>query len=480
MNIRFSALDLQASCDLLIVGVAKGLDSDFDSLDHAFGGELKRLAEAREFTGAAGSSLALPTMGRIGARDLLLLGVGDGDEDAVWAAACKAGKAARAAKATSVQLALEGLTADRQILGFGSGNYAYLAYKPESERSASVDELTIVGDEDETDDALILAKYTDWARDLINQPPADLYPETLAAAAYTLASIPNVTVTVWDEKKLAEEGCVGLIGVGQGSTRPPRMIHVRYAPADSKAHVALVGKGITFDSGGLSLKPSASMMTMKCDMGGAGTVLGAVGAIAALGAPVTVDCFVASAENMLGANSYKLSDVLKYNNGVTVEVHNTDAEGRLVLADALLLASAVEGATHIIDVATLTGACAIATGPAFAGLFTPSDELAGELLEHAQANGDGLWRMPYYLPYKASLKSDVAQIKNVGAREGGATSAALFLGHFVAENKVWAHIDIAGNAFMEKSTEHYAAGATGELVRTLVAWAQAQADADAE
>ncbi len=274
---------------------------------------------------------------------------------------------------------------------------------------------------------------------------------------------------MWDVKRLRAEGCVGTLAVGQGSERPPCIIKVTYKAKNPKAHVALVGKGVTFDSGGLSIKPSAGMQTMRCDMAGAATVLAALGAAATLELPVSIDCWVAAAENMTGGNAFKLGDILTYANGVTVENHNTDAEGRLVLADCLIQASRGD-ATHIVDLATLTGACVVALGPDFSGLFTHDDALAADLMAVGAETGEAFWRMPLHKPYKDGLKADWAQLKNVAGRDAGATTAALFLEHFVGKDKRWAHLDIAGPAFLEKPSGPYAAGATGNPMRAVVRW----------
>ncbi len=470
MNVQFSTRDLDANVDLLVIGVGDDLDGDLDELDTRFGGKLRDWCEQRKFTGSAGSKLAIPSLGRIAAAELLLVGTGDGSASSLFAAAGQAGRTARSRGAATVQLDLGGQHFESVFQGYAAGNYHYDRYKPEAERTRATESLTLTGTGTDVGRATTLARYVSWTRDLVNGPPADIYPDSLAHEAGKLAKLDHTTVTVWGADELRKNNCVGIIAVGQGSSRDPRLIHVSYRPPGAKAHICLVGKGITFDAGGLSIKPTGGMLTMKCDMGGAATMLGVVGAVADIGAPVAVDCFIGSAENMLGADAYKLMDVLTYDNGVTVEIHNTDAEGRLVLADALIQASRVEGATHIIDAATLTGACAIATGPDFAGLFTPDDALADDLMRHASANGDGLFRLPYHEPYKSMLKSDVAQIKNVGGREGGATTAALFLSHFVGEGKRWAHLDIAGNSFMDKPHGIYPSGGTGENVRGLVSW----------
>ena len=218
------------------------------------------------------------------------------------------------------------------------------------------------------------------------------------------------------------------------------------------------------------------MQTMRCDMGGAATMLGAAGAIAELGTPIKVDTFIGAVENMAGANSYKLGDILKYNNGVTVEIHNTDAEGRLVMADCLIQASNLESVTHILDAATLTGACVVALGEDFTGIFTDNDALYGDLAQCAELEGEGLWRLPLHKPYNTKLKSEWAQIKNVGGRAAGSTTAALFLQHFVDESKTWAHLDVAGSAFNDRTHLFYSPGATGQMVRTIASWAKHRAE----
>lgn len=478
MNIRFASRDLNAPADLLVFGVGEDLAAGLAELESRFGSSLQAHAARRKFDGKSGSSLQVSPMGALGAAELLLVGLGSGSADDLWKAAGTAGRTARSLGAERVILDLAG---DARLIAeaFAIGNYSYDHHKPESERKAATSELVFVGEAgapNESASASIRIQAQAWARDLVNHPPADLYPETLAQEAVDhLANLPHTDVTVWREADLVAHRCVGVIAVGQGSNRGPRLIHIKYRPPGATAHVCLVGKGVTFDSGGYSLKPSPSMLTMKCDMAGAATVLAATEAAIREGAKVNIDTFVGAVENLVNGEAYKLGDVLKYDNGVTVEIHNTDAEGRLVLADCLIQASRVQGATHIIDVATLTGACVIATGPDLSGLFTADDAFANELLGLAAAQHDGLWRLPLHQPYKSMLKSDVAQLKNVGGRDAGATTAALFLQHFV-DGKTWAHIDIAGPSFMDSPRGAYAAGGTGELVRTLAEWLVSKAN----
>jgi leucyl aminopeptidase len=481
VNVRFANLALtDVVADVLVVGVTASLDAA-DTLDAALHGQLKAWVESQKFEASAGEALVVPTFGQIAAKTLAIIGLGDGSPTAVAKAAGKAGQLARKHRATSMAISFgeQDVTAVTHTLEFAEvGNYAYDRFLPEKRQLPALERLLVLGQA--TSDELtaaaaragIRARFQAFSRDLVNDPAADLTPAELANKALSLAKIPDVEVEVWDIARCEAEGLVGVVAVGQGSANPGCMIRVRYRPDNAKDHIALVGKGVTFDSGGLSLKPSGGMQTMRCDMGGAATALGAIGAIATLGLPLTVDAFVPAVENMCAANSYKLGDILRYRNGVTVEIHNTDAEGRLVLADALILASEVEGVSRVVDLATLTGAVVVAIGPDFTGMFTKDDGLAGELQTAANGAAELLWRLPLHAPYKRSLKGAWGQIKNVGGREAGSITAALFLEHFVSDSIRWAHLDIAGTAFADTAVEPYVVGGTGQVVRTLVNWAE--------
>jgi len=473
VNVRFVTEPVaKVKADLLAVAVPPSMDGAIRELDEALGKQLVRELEARRFKGAVGSAIVVPTLGRLPARTLLAVGVGDGSFPSLAIAASRAGREARALHARTLALAFaaNGTIANRLVEETFNGNYAWQAYKPEDERSPALESVLVVGAGGRADAraSSVRLKWQSWTRDLVNAPAADIYPEALAAKAQELAALPHVTVEVWDADRCRDEGCAGIIAVGQGSDRPPCLVHVRYAPPDPKDRVALVGKGVTFDSGGYSLKPTDGMMTMRCDMGGAATMFAATGAAAELGLPIAVDCFVGAVENMVSGKAYKLGDILRYSNGVTVEIHNTDAEGRLVLADCLIRASDVPGVTAIIDAATLTGACVVALGDDYAGLFASNDALAKEIEAAAVNCAELVWRLPMHAPYNELLKSDYAQIKNVGGRAAGAVTAALFLKHFVKDAIAWAHLDIAGPAFREKANGRWTAGATGELVRTVL------------
>ena len=471
MNVTFSASSpSDVSCDALVFIVSESWRDELADLDAAMQGGLIQWLESEEFEK---SPKAVPTFGRLPARNLLVVPA----RGAMAESFAKAGRTVRNAGYETIALHAPGQDVQEIIEHFRIGAYAFEPYKAEKDRTPQPADLVILGAEEtpalraDADAATIRAKWQDWTRDQVNAPPADLYPESFAQRTVeALSGIEGVTVEVWDHERCEAEGLVGLIAVGQGSSRPGRLIHVTYDPAGAKRHIALVGKGVTFDAGGLSLKPSSAMQTMRCDMGGAGTVLGAIGAIAELKLPVKVDVFVGAVENMVGANSFKLGDILRYRNGVTVEIHNTDAEGRLVLADCLINACATEGVEMVVDAATLTGACLVALGEDFTGMFTADDALAADLQKAADDAGDGIWRLPLHAPYNEKLKGQWSQIKNVGGRMAGATTAGLFLQHFVTDDVRWCHLDIAGSSWRDNATKAWAPGATGQMVRGLTNW----------
>jgi leucyl aminopeptidase len=315
-------------------------------------------------------------------------------------------------------------------------------------------------------------------RDLVNTAPSDLVPAVLAARAEQVAAEAGLAVTVLAEDALAAGGYGGLLGVGQGSVNPPRLVRLEHAPEGAARSLVLAGKGITFDSGGLSLKPAKSMETMKSDMSGAAAVLGAMQAIAALDLPVRVVGYLAIAENMPGGAAQRPSDVITIFGGTTVEVTNTDAEGRLVLADALA-ASAADSPDIIIDVATLTGAQVVALGTLVGAVMANDDGLRDAVVDAARRAGEAMWPMPLPPEMGKSLESAVADLVNLPAdsRAGGMLMAGLFLQEFVPSGVRWAHLDIAGPAFNESGPHGYTPkGGTGSATRTLVQIAQDMAD----
>lgn len=304
------------------------------------------------------------------------------------------------------------------------------------------------------------------ARDLTNMSGNDLTPERLAFYAEEMAQKLDLDIEVLDEWSCAEEQMGGLLGVGQGSVNPPRMIVIHYeGDPDSSEKWGLVGKGITFDTGGISLKPSASMEEMISDMGGAAAVLGAIHAIASMKVKANVLAVIPTAENMPSDRALKPGDVIRTMSGYTVEVVNTDAEGRLVLVDGITTAIK-RGATKLIDVATLTGAVLVALGTEATGAVTNNEELFAQLVAASEKSGERVWQLPAYADYKKLIESDVADLKNSGGRYAGSITAGLFIGHFV-EDKPWVHLDIAGTAYLKGSRRWEPKGATGVMVRTL-------------
>ena len=476
MNTDFaSTAPLSAAVDLLaVLTPTDGVAAAIAGLDgpNGFAGTLASIVADESFTGKAGTNVAAPGFGRVAARRVVLIGVGGGTLAEQHAAAGSIGNLARSRGARSVALVGVAAGAVRgAIEAFAEGNYRFDKYKADDARKAPAQTLTLLGldpDLEAVRRAEASVAGQNLARDLVNEPAAEIYPQSLARVAEALAS-DLVSVTVLDEVAIREKGMGGISGVGQGSDRPPRFVHMTYTPAVvAKAHVVIIGKGVTFDSGGLSLKPNDGMLTMRCDMAGSAAVIGAMKAIAAIQPNVRVDAIFGAVENMPSGNSYKLGDILRMYNGKRVEVHNTDAEGRLVLADCLSYAQELNP-DAIVDLATLTGAAVVALGDWYSAVYSKSDTLAGQLLSAAGTAGEGAWRMPLPDLYKDKLKAEWGDLKNVGGRAGGSITAALFLSEFVTTPN-WAHIDIAGPAFFDSALMHYVPGGTGTWVRTLVRW----------
>ena len=362
------------------------------------------------------------------------------------------------------------------VEGFQLGNYEYLAYKSKSDKRL-LTKLTIITalklTAKELDELEIVTSAVHKTRDMVNAPANDLYPQVMVDSAKKLSRGLGIKIKVWEEKDLIADGLGGIYAVGKGSNRPPRLVKLEYKPTGAKTSLALVGKGITFDTGGLSLKPAESMVGMKYDMTGAAAVLQALIAIAALKLPIRATAWLCLAENMPSGEATRPNDVIRIRNGKTVEVLNTDAEGRLVLADGLSMASE-ENPDYIVDVATLTGAATIALGNRYAGLM--GDEKAIKKVQNAAAEaGELVWHMPLPEELRPLLNSDIADIANVkiGNRAGGMLIGGLFLREFVGSERgkkpAWAHLDIAGPANNDAAAYgHTPKGATGVTVRTLV------------
>jgi len=439
------------------------------------------------FTAKAGTVVKLPGGDAVRASTLVVVGVGEVDSVDPEALRRAAGAGVRSARKGSVALALpctdEG---DLEAICEGAllGGYSFDRYRSEPGDHA-VSEVVVLCDrprakpaEQALESAEVVARAVARTRDWVNTSPRDLTPQGFADAVTSLDRPQRMSVTVWDERRLAAERCGGILGVGQGSANPPRLVRLDYKPRRSVSHLALVGKGITYDSGGLTLKTTTGLMTMKCDMAGAAAAVNATYAIAELGLPVEVTCLAALAENMPSGTATRPGDVLAIRNGRTVEVLNTDAEGRLVLADALVLAGEADPDV-IIDVATLTGACMVALGARTAGVLSNDDRLRDTLTAAAGRAGEALWPLPIPEEMKDKVTSSaVADLRQHNPdTHGGALFAAAFLREFVGERR-WAHLDIAGPAFHEGEPYGYVAkGGTGVGVRTLVRFAQQAAQA---
>jgi len=445
---------------------------------------------AAKLIGKKGQNLLVPREG-FPAGAALLVGVGpkaDFDVTALRRALGRTGGTARrfGTVATTFPLALGARRGTEAVQaaaeGLGLGSYRFRRYKTGEDDGAPLDRITILGSarwdakaaREAVARAEILVDAACWARDLVNTPAGDLPPAEIAKAAQAMAKQAGLTCKIWNESQLAQGGFGGILGVGKGSVNPPRMIELSYQGAGARTTpIALTGKGISFDSGGLSLKDAGGMETMKIDMGGAASILGTMKAIAALKPRINVIAAIPCSENMPSGSAQKPGDVITHRGGTTSEVLNTDAEGRLVLADALAYLVEKEPAC-IVDTATLTGACMVALGTDVGGAMGTSDELATELIRAGAAAGEPLWQLPLFADYRALIDSKVADIKNIGKRYGGAITAAWFLAEFVGDVP-WVHLDIAGPAYTEHGNDLGPAGATGMPVRTLVGFLLARA-----
>jgi leucyl aminopeptidase len=457
--------------DARAIGVVKGR-LEGEGVDWAF-------LAAQGFEGKRGE--VRTTAGPDG-RPVFVVGLGPADvldADVVRGAAASLIRTAKRAGSLAVDFAgavaaeVDAAAVAQAIVeGTVLGSYRYTAFKS-SPTPSPLERLVIVGatgkrPQAAVDRALVVTEAVCFARDLVNEPGGSLTPIELAKRAVAAGAESGFDVEVWDEKAIKAERLGGLLGVNRGSTQKPRFLKLTYEPDNPRATVALVGKGITFDSGGLSIKTTDGMVGMKGDMGGGAAVLGAFRAVAALGAKVRLLGFIPLTDNMPGGDATRVGDVLTIRNGTTVEVLNTDAEGRLVLADALSLAT--EAAPDaIVDLATLTGACMVALGDRTAGLMGNHRGWVDQVRAAADSVGEPVWPLPLPGYLRSKLDSDVADIKNVSAgRYGGALTAGLFLKDFVGDGIPWVHLDIAGPSDASETDGEIVKGGTGFGIRTLV------------
>jgi leucyl aminopeptidase len=451
--------------------------------------------DALGLTGKPGSMVRIATRGALPATAVAVVGLGRRDDltlerlrRAAGAVASSSERLARIAVGLAEEVPAGASDADavRAVVeGLALGAYRFTQYRSDATPSR-LEDVAVCVDADRVGaaraalaDARVATDATLLVRDLVNTPPQDKRPPALAERVAALFADTAVTVRVLDEQDLAEGGYGGILAVGQGSSAPPRLVELRWSPAGASAHVGLVGKGITFDTGGISLKPSEAMETMKMDMAGAATVAAVVRAAAALELPIEVTGVLALAENMPSGTATRVSDVIRMRSGRTVEVMNTDAEGRLVLGDGIAHVAEL-GATTIVDVATLTGAVIIALGDDIAAVIANDDALADALLASAARAGEPLWRLPLASEqYADKLEGMTGDIRNVTGRAGGTLMGGLFLHRFVPDGVAWAHLDIAGVAWSADNGPLRTKGGTGASARTLLDWLRGVASAGA-
>ncbi len=473
--------------EVLVVGVlqasGKGAMTPWlKPLDTALDGALAKLIAKEEFTGKRDQTIALGTLGRIGPEKVVLMGLGErravgGPEVRTFAS--KAARTANSEKATSLAIALPpGLEGELRATGEGLeiGAYRFTKYFTGERKPKKVLASVVVGVagklKPNAKAAIALGQQVggavNVARDLSNEPPNVIYPESFAAAAEKLAKDSGLEVQVFDFKEIRKRGMKLIDAVGRGSVREPRFVHISWNPKGAKRKLVFVGKGITFDTGGISIKPAAGMGDMKHDMSGAANVVGLMAAVAAIKPKVAVHAIASLAENMPDGDAYRPGDIWGSLDGKTVEIVNTDAEGRLVLADALAYARTLSP-DLIVDNATLTGACLVALGATTAGWYASHEDTAREFAAALKDSGESMWRMPLLEELREQIKSEVADVKQTGDRYGGSITAALFLREFAGTGK-WVHCDIAGPASIDRPISWMQAkGATGHGVLTFLA-----------
>ncbi len=496
MDIQIVTQTVEAvQADALVVSAARKTGKDEQgvvlsataaAVDKALGGLLSEVCASGEFKGGLGELLTLHTMGRITAKRVLIVGLGAQNKITAQSLRHSSAVATRHLQNTGARQITLALQWDdeqeatrynevqAEVEGALLGLYTFRMYKQAEKNSAerTVSQLGVLltGNREHIESAIeqgkVLAEATNFARSLVNEPPNVLTPTELARRATTMAQQVGLEYEVFDRAKIVELQMGGLLGVAQGSAEPPQFIVLRYRGGQAtEKGMALVGKGITFDTGGISIKPPTGMDEMKGDMGGAAAVLGAMQAIAGLKPAINVTALVPTCENMPSGTAYRPGDILRISNGKTIEIINTDAEGRLILADALSYA-VKEGLSPIIDLATLTGAMVIALGNVTTGIFSNDEQLTNAIIAAGKVAGEKFWAMPMDEEYGESIKSDIADVKQTGSRAGSSITAAKILEHFVSDT-TWAHLDIAGTSYLDSKKPYQEKGGTGVGVRTL-------------
>ncbi len=490
MDLRVSEISLlQWSGDGLAIGFFEDqveLTGDLETLNEKLAGTLQELIDEEAFKGKEGSVAVTRVGGHSPIRKLILVGLGKLNAlklEGLRRGAAAIARAAKKAKckALAVHLPLWQGDASKTTQAIAEGIelalHQDLRFKSESEEPSitveTVELLGLAGNQAAIDLARKICSGVILARELVAAPANVVTPITLAETATAIAQEYGLNLEILEREDCEKLGMGAFLGVAKASDLPPKFIHLTYKPSGTpRRKLAIVGKGLTFDSGGLNIKVAGSSIEMmKTDMGGAGATLGAAKAIAQIKPDVEVHFISAATENMISGHAMHPGDILTASNGKTIEINNTDAEGRLTLADALVFAEKL-GVDAIVDLATLTGACVIALGDDIAGLWSEDDAVANQLLSAAELAGEKLWRMPIEDKYFDGLKSGIADMKNTGPRPGGAITAALFLKQFVKETP-WAHLDVAGPVWTDKENAYNSPGATGYGVRTLVNWVMA-------
>ena len=472
--------------DLLAVGIIEGeteLSGDLATLDEKIGGAISESIADEEFEGKAGSSVVSRVGGKNPIRKIVIVGLGKSENlklDSWRNAAAAIARLAKKEKTLGISLPQGSASAsdtaqaitEAIILALHEDNRFKSEPESKEPKLETIELIGLSGQDEAIAKGSTIAEGVILARELVNAPANEVTPVTMAEIAQQLANDYGLEIEILEQTDCEkfEQGMGAYIGVGLASEIPPKFIHLTYKPqGTAKRKVAIVGKSLTFDSGGLNLKPSGSgIETMKMDMGGGAATLGAAKAIAQLKPDTEVHFICAATENMISGTAMRPGDILKASNGKTIEVNNTDAEGRLTLADALVFAETLE-VDAIVDLATLTGACIVALGNDIAGLWTGDDALATEMKQAAELAGEKFWQMPIEEKYFEGLKSPIADMKNTGPRAGGSITAALFLKQFIKDTP-WMHLDIAGPVWSDSPSGINNKGATGFPVRTLVNW----------
>jgi leucyl aminopeptidase len=492
-----SASPAEVAADVIVLPVFQGPEAGpgIREAGSALGTDLLEVYRSNGMRGRLGEALTVPTLGGLPAGTILIVGLGRRSElsaDRLRRAIGRVGpRLARfGTVATTFPQALRSTEEAIQATAEGVllGSYRFDRYKlhpsERDEAKPTLKEVVVLGSGRSNgalinkvlDRARIISESVAWARDLVNTPALDATPEFLASEARRIARQAGLQVKIWTERELERGGFGGILGVGQGSTNPPRLIELTYTGAGNARPYAITGKGVTFDSGGLSIKPANSMEWMKADMAGAAAALAAMRAIALLKPRINVIAAIPSSENLPSGSSIRPGDVLTHRGGKTSEVLNTDAEGRLILADAL--AYLVEkNPVAVVDCATLTGAAVVALGEEIAAVFGNDRDVIRQVLSAAEEAGEPAWELPLWDNYRRLIDSPIADVKNTGPRSGGAITAALFLRDFVGDTP-WVHMDVAGSAYAETSPgDYWPKGATGMPTRTLVQWVLDRAEA---